>query len=462
MISPKGKSFYLIILTFLFHSCSLVEADAPPGKWTGKQVFRNNKTAVEAVTKAYEDISAKPNFLASGASVYAGLYCGEVVYNGQTDQIREFWNGQVSTNNSTLETFFWNNSYAIINHLNLCIQGLSENNLPDTSLRKQLMGECKVLRATMYFYMSQFFGDVPLVTTPDYTVNETLPRAALSKVKSLIIADLQEAKSLLTEEYPGTGRARANRYSAAALLARIYLYDNNYTMAIQESDEIINSGLYKLEALDNVFVKDSREAILQIQPMIKYTNTMDGLTFVPKAEARPMFSIDPDLLSRFQSADNRKSKWIGTTLINGTTYTYPFKYKKRADQPTAFKLTECTAIYRLAEIYLIRAESYAATGSLQNAISDVDMVRQRAGLSLIATTNPGISASKLTDLIRNEQRLEFFAELGHRFLNLKRTGELNELLTHIKNNWKKERILWPIPEDQIALNRNLVQNPGYK
>ncbi len=112
-------------------------------------------------------------------------------------------------------------------------------------------------------------------------------------------------------------------------------------------------------------------------------------------------------------------------------------------------------------MYLIRAEAKARQDNLSGAISDIDKVRDRAGLSLIGDTNPGMSKESLIELILNEKRLEFFAEWGHRWLDLKRTEKMDEVMTSItpkKGNptgWKTYQQYYPISLGELLANPNL-------
>jgi hypothetical protein len=120
--------------------------------------------------------------------------------------------------------------------------------------------------------------------------------------------------------------------------------------------------------------------------------------------------------------------------------------------------TEALAFLRLAEMYLIRAEARAENSDLSNAISDLDVIRSRAGL--LTPTDPAITQSDLLDAIARERRLEMFAELGHRWLDLKRTDKANTILKD-KPNWSTYDQLYPIPFADIQANPSIKQNDGY-
>ncbi|PWV55554.1 RagB/SusD family nutrient uptake outer membrane protein [Chitinophaga sp. S165] len=448
-------------ILFLLHACSLLQADLPPEEAAGRKIFEDADSATAAVTGIYEGIAATTNFFAGGGSAYGGIYGDELVYTGQQAALQEFGNSTLSSGNALLETNFWNNSYYFIYRANACIEGLAASETLPASLRGQLMGEAKFLRALLYFYLVHFFGEVPLITSTDAATNERMGRSPVSAVKATITADLKDAQDLLTPAYPTAERARINKWSATALLARHYLYEKEWALAKQEATAVINSGLYRLMPLDSVFLITSKEAILQLQPVNKRHHTMDGFMFIPLGNTRPSFALTPSLINTFEPGDRRKTSWIDVKTVNGVRYYYPFKYKKRPDADTNFVLTEYTSLLRLAELYLLRAECNITLGALPAAISDIDVVRARAGLPVIAHTHPDIEATKLMQVLQHERRTEYFAELGHRWLDLKRTGMANLVMEPLKQGWKSTGELWPIPYAQIALNPSLVQNDGY-
>ena len=114
---------------------------------------------------------------------------------------------------------------------------------------------------------------------------------------------------------------------------------------------------------------------------------------------------------------------------------------------------------RLAEQYLIRAEANVHLGNLDDAVADINRIRQRAGLESMAAD---LSASELLAEIELQRRKEFFCEQGHRWFDLKRTGRIDEVLGAASwKKWSPEKALFPVPFTELENNKNLVQNPGY-
>jgi hypothetical protein len=258
---------------------------------------------------------------------------------------------------------------------------------------------------------------------------------------------------------------RPNKWTATALLARVYLYTNDYSNAETEASKIIGNSAFQLMPLNNVFLKDSKEAIWQLQAIGTGTasNTGEGQLFVlpstgPSA-SQPVY-LSNNVVNNFESGDQREINWVAKA---GTTnYYYPNKYKIGAVNTT---LQEYCVVFRLAEQYLIRAEARAKQNNLNNAITDLDSIRNRAGLPLISVTNPGISQASLLDKILHERQVELFTEWGHRWFDLKRTNTIDAIMggiTPTKNGtWETTDQLYPIPQSEVDKSPQLRQNPGY-
>lgn len=456
----------------------LVQIPEPINSITTSETFNSIQKATSAVTAIYFEMSyGNPiNYASGGTTINAGLSADELsVYGG----ISLFQNNTLllSTNDALSQTF-WNPAYYHIYMVNAAIEGLTASTTLSSSDKNQLIGECKFLRAFCHFYLTNLFGDIPLVTSSSFHTNSILPRASSKQVYRQIIADLKDAQALLPSDYSVSGgeRIRANKWAATALLARAYLYTGYYDSAEIEATSIINqSMLFSLTDLNNTFLKNNTEAILQLQTVtsIIYA-TQEGYQFIPAYLTRdfdsatvsqywqyfiPPFYLTTQLINAFEPGDLRMSNWVDSTgALNGTNYYYPFKYKVRTGTSTA-DITEYYTLLRLAEQYLIRAEARAEQNNISGALSDLNVIRSRAGLG---NTSANDKASLLTAIL-HERQVEFFAELGHRWFDLKRTGQADAVLSPIKGGyWQTTDQLWPIPQAEITNDPNLTQNPGYQ
>jgi hypothetical protein len=476
----------LALFVFGLFSCKkLVEIDGPTTSVSSKNVYSNDATAIGAITSLYVNLSNGNPIIPqeiNGVSGVAGLSADELdYYSGAGNQaLAVYYQNSLSSLNVSND--FWGTAYQRLYAVNAALEDLTSSSGLTPLVKQHLLGEAYFMRAFYYFYLVNLYGDVPLVLNTDYTVNAVIKRTAKAQVYDQIVADLKVAQSLLGSGYlKGDGiteyssgseeRVRPNKWAATALLARTYLYMRMWADAEVGTTMVLTNHLsFQLESLGNVFLKNNREAIWQLQPTQRGFNTSEAQIFIVP-DGGPSYSnpvyLSNELLKDFETGDRRKSSWVGSVNANGTVYYYPYKYKIKQSFATDAPVTEYSAVMRLGELYLIRAESRARLGNLADAISDVDQIRNRAGLPLIKDANPNINQEDLVNLILKEKRIELFTEWGHRWLDLKRTGKVDEVMAKVtpkKSNggsWKSYQQYYPIWSFELQSNPNLTQAIGY-
>jgi hypothetical protein len=478
----------------------LVVVDPPINSITQENAYNNDVTAAAVLTGLYAQISNAngTSYGLPSISLVAGLSADEFgLWSGaEATRFAYFSNSLFAPTSLSINAAgheLWNNCYPLIYVCNSAIEGLNDSKFVSPSIKKQLLGEAKFVRAFIYFNLVNLYGELPLATSTDPEINRLLFRSSVVDVYNLIVKDLQEAKELLSDVYlnatlqpylTGTPeRIRPTKWSAIALLARVYLYNKDYTNAEKEASNIINnSSLFKLSPLADVFLKNSTEAIWQLQPVTAGWNTEDARMFnlaaVPEGfSSTKCVYLSSRLLSAFESGDDRDSIWTGNYLINGTVFYYPNKYRQGsqdANITSAAQMIEYRMVLRLGELFLIRAEARAQQNKISESIADLNLLRNRA--RAIPTLNipnplpdiPGtISQAQLLNQILHERQVELFSEWGHRWFDLKRTGNVNAVMDTVTIQkggiWNSTDQLYPIPYSDIVSNPNLVghQNPGY-
>lgn len=429
----------------------------PPDNVVSTAVFADEQTAKAAVAGLYSQMVRSRLLLANGGLTLFPALTADELYNTAPDAaIDPFTLNAIPANDEeTLLGRLWEPAYTAIYHANAVLEGLDRATAISAAGKQQLQGEALLLRAFHYFCLVNLFGDVPLVTTTDYRQNAARPRTATAEVYSQITTDLKKAQDLLSEAYPSAERVRPNKWAATALLARVYLYRQQWQEAEAAATAVLQSGVYGLETdLDKVFLAGSKEAIWQLRPANSSYNTAEGNALVPSSPTqRPAYAVQASLLDAFEPGDNRKSAWLAKNTIAGVDYYYPFKYKVRSGTV----LTEYNTVLRLAELYLIRAEARAQQEKIPEAQADLNAIRTRAGLP---PTTAADKSSVLT-AIEQERRIELLVEWGHRWFDLKRTGRITAVLSAVKPAWKPTAALYPIPFSEIRRNPALTQNPGY-
>lgn len=471
VISDRFLFLFVILslCSFLGFSCrKALELDPPISGLASQTVYANNSSAAAAVTSIYDRMSNTG--LSDGQasiSLEAGLSADELTNYNVSDPVLP---GIYSNSLSSLNKYFWTELYQDIYGANAAIQGLTTSTSLSDTIKQQLLGEAEFMRAFLHLYAVNLYGDVPLVTTTDYRVNNIIQRTPISQVYQQIISDLKDAQNKLSNNFltpkgiATTARVRPNKGAATALLARTYLYLGKYDSAEAQATAVINNtGMYRLyDNLDSVFLKNSNEAIWQLQSVVPGTNTYDAYVFVltspPGSSSFPV-AISNNLYNAFEPGDARLNHWVGVLTDGTVSYYYPNKYKVYLQN---MPVTEYTMVLRLAEQYLIRAEARAQQSNIGGAIADLNVIRERAGLTDTTTTDK----NSLLTAIAHERQVELFTEWGHRWFDLKRTGMVNSVMSVVtpqKNGiWNSNWSLYPIPASEILINPNLKQNPGYQ
>jgi starch-binding outer membrane protein, SusD/RagB family len=454
----------VIVISLLFSSCKkFIQVDPPINPIPSEVVFSNDSSAISSLSGIYNEMMLSLNgitqFSASGITIYTGLYSDELRYS-TAQPGEEFQRSFLTqTSHETLTRFLWDRAYRYIYTANLCIEELNKSAKLTSWVKTKLLGEAKFVRAFSYFHLVNIFGGVPLPLGSDYRDNIKLIRATEEEVYQQIIKDLREAQALLPATYDSPDRVRPIKWAATALLARVLLYRGKWVDAETEATAVIDAGPYYLVSnLALVFKKESEESIWQLQSANVNVNTWEGSLFIPTASPTtpPNYLVTDSLLKAFEIGDARRIQWIGAKKVSNYTDSlyYPAKYKIR----TSGAISENYIVFRLAEQYLIRAEARAHQNKLDEALEDLNRIRNRADLASLNT----MSLQELLTNIEHERRIELFAEWGNRWYDLRRTGRANEVLGAMKPaTWKPTAMLWPIPISQIRANPGLVQNPGY-
>lgn len=469
----KLISFVVSVLIISSSCKKFVEVDPPKSDLAKSTIFSNDASALSSIIGLYYYCAS--NGYASG-SITSLTYQGTVLSDEALNYRVTMNEAQFATNSLVpLNSYmfnFWDTPYHEIYMANTILEGLSVSKEVSVEMKARLEGEAKFFRAFSYFYLVNLFGDVPLALTTDYTVNLNIPRTPIVKVYQQIIKDLEDAQFLLKENYLGldnttisTERSRINKAVATAMLARVYLYTGNWAKAEASASQLIDNPLYQLTSLGQVFLKNSQEAIWQLSNDTE--NPSEGSTFRIVGTPRSC-SLRSGFVQRFEDTDLRKSIWIASTVVQGTTYYYPSKYRSSS---FVMPITEYSMVMRLAEQYLIRAEAKIQQENIAEGIADLNVLRKRArpaatGAFPFPLPDVLLTLSKANALLAVEQEREFelFTEWGHRWLDLKRTNRANAILAPLKGtNWQSTDQLFPIPQKQILNDPAMAgsQNPGY-
>lgn len=490
----KTILFCCLLLGTVHTSCrKLLEIPDPTNTISPGQVFSTDKQANSAMAGVYTRMihgdqavfitDAASKLFSAGLVTITGGTSADELYSTNSGVADYYYllTNKITVTNTTVPETIWSSAYQTIYGTNAIVEGIAASTATSfsDSARSVLTGEAKFVRAFTYFYLVNYFGDVPLVLTIDFNQTINMSRTPQQRVYEQIVADLKEAQAALPENYinGNNSRIRPNKFAATALLARVYLYLNDYTNAtIAASGVINNTALYGMEPLLNdVFSPASREAIWQLQPTNNHNELRnavpEGYLLLPAElhTGTPTFALTNTLVHAFEKEDLRFRDWVDSTVntdLPGQTnvFYFPFKYQTgRSNSELGGTQTAYYMMMRLAEMYLIRAEAAAngGPGGTSGAIADLNIVRKRAGLQKLPET---LTPNEVKTAVAKERQKELFAEWGHRWLDLKRTGKAGTVLSAITNKqpWAGDyQLLYPIPVSEITRNHFLTQNPMY-
>lgn len=389
--------------------------------------------------------------LYGGGIQYIGDLMGDnrdVIFGGTYATIDEIWRKTVTTSN-TVTRDFWLDGYNAINRTNNVLSALAK--VGETN-RGNAEGQARFIRGALYFELVKAFGKswndgtptanpgVPLVLTPTTSVTDVDYRArnTVAEVYTQVLDDLTKAESLLPATQSG-GTGFATKGAAAAILARVYLQQQNYAAARDAANRVITSGTYTLK--DN-FVDVFNDATNTSEIIFKIIVTdQDGAndmnTFYASSlnQGRGDVRVQTKFRQLYTTGDTR-----GTFFNTAGQNTFTSKFNDQyGDVP----------VVRLAEMYLVRAEANLRLGTTTGAtpLADINLIRARAKAAALTTVDLAT--------ILLERRLELAFE-GQQLPDIKRTAGTVGTVAYNANN-----LVLPIPQREIDTNKKLVQNPGY-
>ncbi|QNK61509.1 RagB/SusD family nutrient uptake outer membrane protein [Pedobacter sp. PAMC26386] len=393
---------------------------------------------------------------------------------------------------------FWRKGYQAINSTNVVIEKVAESTDP---VKNQLLGENYFLRAFIHFDLVKVFGrpytddngeslGVMIKTKPD--IHELPARSKVKEVYALVISDLLKAVKLMSSD---KNNNFASKEVAMALLSRVYLYMGDYKNAFDYADQVIKSGRYTLVPstsyakyftsipelnLETIFairhtIKDDQQdaaiGSLYWGGSIGYGEMYASQPYRALVNKFPEDIRNSFVVPQYEKNDDgtiKKDAQGNPVLQNRNGY--PKYFINKYSFQEGYETLSSPVVLRLAEMYLTRAESAFQLGRPNDALADVNVIRTRAGLSESALFSAGnmMGYTNVLDVILDERRLEFAFECQRKFdvFRNKRTMNRDYPGTHLASGqttqqipYTDPRVIFFIPEDDITLDPNLVQNP---
>ncbi|MFZ6013201.1 MAG: RagB/SusD family nutrient uptake outer membrane protein [Bacteroidota bacterium] len=471
--------------------------------WQTEQHVLQGLTATYAALQSYD--GDKWNFF---EEVYIGLtYRADDIDNNKSQSYGQKLASFTSTTEESTGYKLWLTCYAGIARANQVIQQTPQVKVLSDAAMNAYIGEAKFLRALNYFFLVCSFENVPKVTTFEGDLNKLLPaQAPQAEIWALIEEDLQAAEKYLPESYADEWAGRATKWTAKAMLAKVYLFEEKWTAAEDKFRDVVDNGPYALLSnyADNFngLGENGSESVFEIQFSGDRNGGVD--------ERHPInWEISPGALDGWELF--YPSEWLMSEMMNdktpggeysarvyesvffddpssqmrpptGTNYvpyadvksslTYPYYFKKYnawSDRQGSYVGTN-VSIMRFADVLLMYAEALNENGKTAQAIDEINKVRTRSGAAPLS----GMTKDQLRQQIRHHERpVELAMEYAIRWLDLYRWSRGNTVKESVKatlmqhnkpfvaNFIEGKHEINPIPYQEIILNRNLVQSDNW-
>ncbi len=408
--------------------------------------------------------------------------------NVTAEQPLEYFSTVTSSNTNVQRD--WQELYNDIRAANAVLDDVPGINDPALAATRkaQILGEARFLRAYHYYWLVTEYGACPIILSVSNGGNLYPARNKVAEVYAQMIVDLKYADSVL-DATPYNGQVgRATKGTAEAMLAKTYAQMGDYADCLTYCNEVISSGTYSLVPnfanLWGAANKNNSESIFELEANGTAYGFFGFEIFdYVASDGYPKRDIgSANLINAFKAAGDSGVRYQATFnwQIPGAAFTmppnawdpnFPIPFMNKYPDADGYNSNDDIVQIRLADIILLAAEANNQLGNTTAAATELNQIRSRAGL-------PNTTASTQSDLaiaILNERQMELVFECT-RWNDLQR-ADANGTLSIVTlmagqtdshgNNLNydmatdKHQYIFPIPSEDLQLNKNLKQNPGY-
>jgi hypothetical protein len=454
--------------------CSDLLDKSPYGGISEASYYKTESDAIGAVNSIYSAF-----YGAWSAGIYDGFYfLASPIWSDEAEKggggpadgadLEEFNSFQIISSNGLVNSL-WTGCYRGVFRANKAIEKIGEM---DISNKDRFLGEAKFLRALYYYHLNIRWNGVPLINSTTTADFKTVVRSSAKDIWLFVEQDLKDAINGLPVSYSNSDLGRPTKASAQGLLGRIYLFMKEWQKAADTYADIINSGNYRLmENYGDLFKNQGSdnlpESLFEIQSAAdKSTSALTITRFITPREVWSGYGFcvpTQSLADAFEPGDLRRPE----TLLMEGDQVFGIIYQSSLSPYTGYNakkymfgpetITDQADVnfkeIRYAEILLGYAEAIM-NGATEKAnitgLQALNLVRKRAGLNDIASLSFGA--------IVHERQVELALE-GFRIFDLVRWGIAKDVLG-VNFDVNHDEYL-PIPMNEILINPNLEQNPGY-
>ncbi|WP_183578324.1 RagB/SusD family nutrient uptake outer membrane protein [Mucilaginibacter sp. X5P1] len=470
------KSYkYYIIGALLIMMGSACKKDifnlSPTDELSPASFWKTSSDATAGLTGCYSNLWDITNYVLP--------YLDVLTPNAYSNYPWEGWQG-IAWGNATPDgpggiPVIWEGAYSGIGRTNVFLANIGNVEM-DATLKARMIGEAKFLRALYYFNLINYYGGVPLITTPPDLSQATQPRATVDQVRQQILKDLDDAAAVLpAAPYTGSDIGRATEGAALALKTRVLLYNGQWADAAAAAKSVMTlagTGYALFPSYRGLFLpanENNSEVIFDVQfeSTGKFSTNWDILLGIYNALYTPGWSsIEPtedfvdtydmkdgstysptnplaDPTNKYNNRDPRMDQTIFRPGVNYEGLPYPVDSKGFAGIYTGFSFKKYTVydnaptpvvtenksyingiLLRYADVLLMYAEAQnEASGPDASVYDAIRQVRQRAGITQ-PNLPAGLSQSEMRAKIMHERRIEFVGE-GLYFSDVRRWGTAN-------------------------------------
>ncbi len=496
----KAKYILPIVIVCVISSCQKFLKEDLQGTYSSATFYKTQGQALLALNSAYTDLlfNSSDNCI----WVFGDVASDDAIKGGGPgDQLDIQYIDQFSVISSNSELLsIWLRYYDAITRANIVLYQVPNISMDET-VKARILGEAKYIRAHMYFYLVNIFGNIPLKLNPPLTQADiNVPKSSVAIIYAQIEKDLSEAAAVLPASYSAPDVGRVTKGAALGLLAKTYLFEAKYSEVLTTITSIDSLNLYKLMPLysDNFHAatQSNQESLFEIHHLraqnpglgndlnqffapkgqgIYQGYSFDAPTqnFVDEFEVTTDTVVDPRLDysvgrtgKKWINGENFDPSWSLTTNFISKKHIQPF-----SEVPDATADGYLSYVYlRYADILLFKAEALNELARTTEALVPLNLVRKRARESYLFDANlPGFGAipnnllpdisSTNQDVVRTAIRHERRVELGlefHRFFDLMRYGKqtAESALSGTNFTYDADRY-FPIPLAEEDNNPNL-------
>lgn len=476
------KKYYILLIVSLlgFSSCEKILDKEPTDKLSVEELFLDVQGAKTALAGSYKALLDE-NHYGKNTMVYPEILAGNIKFSKTTNiRLDDVYEAKVDAQESSMNATY-SSLYSELNSVNNVIK-YTPTAAGSSTEKTKIIAEAKVIRALIHFDLVRIFArpfnhtsdgshlGVPVILQPQLYSDPAPIRATVAQTYNAIIADLTEAIATFDDTNVGvlSSGAKQNYFtktSTKALLAKVYLYRNNFDSAFALADEIIKSNQYTLLTNANYVASwtgrvPSSESIFELPIETNFTGSSLGVYYESSNQfSYRMYAATLDLTGLYSDKDVRNiNSMFNRIVISTVNYAFTKKYQGGATLATPVKLL------RLSELHLIRAEAAvektAPDFTIANA--DLNLIRKRGDAE--ATTLNLTTKDAVIDAVLLERRKELAFEGNLLFDLLRRKKDITraDVTPLVKNLLTTDnRLVMPFPANTVNANRNMKQNPGY-